>query len=272
MGANSEIAARRFFGKQRIAFTPLSRFDQVFQKVKTGQVDFGMIPIENSLTGSIHENYDLLIRKKVWIAGEYIHHVSHHLLALPASKIEDIRSIVSHPQALMQCSGFIRSLKKAQAHPHFDTAGAAEFVALGKDSSVAAIASKEAGKAHRLKVLKSAIEDNVENFTKFIVITKEPQARLKKGSYKTSIVFALKNLPGALHKSLSVFALRDIDLLKIESRPIPGRPWEYMFYLDYSGRFDDPSSVKALDHLQELTKSLRVLGSYVPGKGSRHNV
>jgi prephenate dehydratase len=271
LGANSEIAARRYFHNKQIACVPMTRFDQVFTAVKNGKVDFGMIPIENSLSGSIHENYDLLIKKKVWIAGEYIHHVSHHLLGLPGTKVTDIRDIVSHPQALLQCAGFIRSLKRVEAHPHFDTAGAAEFVAEKKEASLAAIASKEAAKVNRLKVLKSELEDNVENFTRFIVITANPPSRYKKGDYKTSIVFALKNLPGALHKSLSVFALRDLDLLKIESRPIPGKPWEYMFYLDYAEKYDSVQSKRALDHLQELTKSLRVLGCCIPGKGRRYN-
>lgn len=270
LGANSEIAARRYFTDSAIDCVAMNRFDQVFQAVKSGKVDFGMIPIENSLTGSIHENYDLLMKKKVWIAGEYIHHVRHHLLGLAGTKIADVRDIVSHPQALLQCAGYIRSLKRATAHPHFDTAGAAEYVAASQKKTLAAIASKEAAKANGLKVLCSEIEDNPANYTRFIVITAKPKRSKKMAAYKTSIVFALKNLPGALHKSLSVFTLRDIDLLKIESRPIVGRPWEYMFYLDYADRYDSKSSQRALDHLQELTHSLRVLGSYRPGDIHHH--
>ena len=204
LGANSEIAAKIYFKNKKIECLPFDRFEKVFQSVKSGRADFGMIPIENSLAGSIHENYDLLIKKKVWICGEYIHHVHHHLLALPGAKLTDIRNIVSHPQALLQCASFLKSLKKVDSHPFFDTAGSAQHVQDKGDKSIAAIASKEAGAVHGLKVLKKGIEDNVENYTRFIVIAKESPKRFPKGNYKTSIVFALKNIPGALHKSLSV--------------------------------------------------------------------
>jgi len=266
LGANSEIAAKLYFANKRIKCHAVPKFENIYQKVVRGHCEYGMVPIENSLAGSIHENYDLLIKNKVWICGEHIHHVEHHLLGTKTSSLKDIKTIVSHPQALLQCAGFLRSLKRAESHPYFDTAGSAKHVKDSGDKTLAAIASKEAAAAHGLKILKRGIEDNVENYTRFFVIAKNQPKRFPKGKYKTSIVFALKNIPGALHKSLSVFALRDIDLLKIESRPIHGSPWKYLFYLDYIGHIHDEASERALGHLQELTQTFRVLGSYQIGK------
>ena len=271
LGANSEIAAKIYFGKSKISCVPVDKFDQIFLMVKNGKAKYGMVPIENSLAGSIHENYDLLIKRKVWICGEHIHHVHHHLLGTRGATLASLRNIVSHPQALLQCAGFLKGMKKVESHPFFDTAGSAKHVKDMEDPTLGAIASKEAAKAHGLKVLKAGIEDNIENYTRFFVISKAEPKQKPKGNYKTSIVFALKNIPGALHKSLSVFALRDIDLLKIESRPIPGSPWKYLFYLDYKGHKDDKASLRALDHLQELTQTFRILGSYKMGKTSKPN-
>ncbi len=266
-GAYSERAAREFFGKKAETLA-CKEFLDVFLAVKKGRAKFGVLPIENSLTGSIHQNYDLILGHDVQLTGEVKVRVSHQLLALPGAKKSDLREIYSHPQALGQCAKFLKTLPKAEPVPHFDTAGSASFVAKSGQKHRAAVASPEAGVRYGLKPLAEAIEDNPHNFTRFWVIApgklKLPKNKPAKG-LKTSVVFALKNLPGARYKSLSVFAVRDIDLLKIESRPIPGSPWQYVFYLDFAQPPDEEQGRKALDHLGEITAFTRVLGTYAPG-------
>lgn len=263
-GAYSERAALEFFGRQT-TMTPCEDFDTVFRNVRARKTAFGVLPVENSLTGSIHKNFDLLMSHNVWICGEVKLRVSHSLLALPGTTRQAVRKILSHPQALGQCEGYLKKLQKAEAVPYFDTAGSARFVAAEGDPSLAAIASTEAGKVYGLKPLATAIEDNPHNFTRFIIICRDesasPRIRRKGRNGKTSVVFALKNIPGALYKALSIFAIRDIDLLKIESRPIHGSPWTYMFYLDLSGWHDDERCARAIQHLREITEYLKVLGS-----------
>lgn len=262
-GAYSQQAANKFFAK-KIETVPCKEFEVVFNKVKSGVIDFGVLPVENSLTGSIHKNYDLLIQHKIWIAGEVKLRVSHHLLALPGVTLKSIKKVLSHPQALGQCEGYLKKIKHIEPTPYFDTAGSAKFVQETGDPSLAAIASAEAGKIYGLKTLGSSIEDNQNNFTRFIIIRKSLKNDMSvKKADKTSLVFALKNIPGALYKSLSVFAIRDIDLLKIESRPIHGSPWKYMFYLDINGSCGDEKVAKAIEHLKEVTDFLKLLGSYV---------
>ncbi len=264
-GAYSEQAVVKFF-KTRFKDQPYKDFEDVFKAVLNGKADFGVIPIENSLTGSIHQNYDLLLKYKVWITGEIKLRVSHNLLAPHGTKISDIRQVYSHPQALMQCDGFLKTIKKATSVPYFDTAGSAHFVADQNDKSLASIASAQAAKEYDLKVVRANIEDNEQNFTRFIVITSSPKKKLKapsKSRFKTSVLFALKkNIPGGLFKALTVFAIRDIDLLKIESRPIPGKPWQYIFYLDFEGESHTEAAKRAISHLEEITEFVKVLGSF----------
>lgn len=261
-GAYSEQAAHKFFHKHSET-VPCHEFESVFRKVKSKAVDFGVLPIENSLTGSIHKNYDLLIQHNVWICGEVKLRISHNLLALSGATTTSIRKVLSHPQALGQCEGYLKGFKNIEPVPFFDTAGSARHVKETNDRSLAAIASAEAGKNYGLKVLASSIEDNPHNFTRFIVIGRNQKIEVKpKAKGKTSVVFALKNIPGALYKALSVFALRDIDLLKIESRPIHGSPWKYMFYLDIEGWSIDDPIAKAITHLQEITEYIKILGSF----------
>ena len=182
---------------------------------------------------------------------------------MPGAKINGIKKVFSHPQALGQCEGYLNLYKNLEPTPYFDTAGSARFVSESKDMSQAAIASADAGRDYGLIAVAKAIEDNPHNFTRFIVIRKrEDRGSAPKGLGKTSLVFALKNTPGALHKCLSVFAIRDIDLLKIESRPIQGSPWKYMFYLDIDGWHTDEKNARAIVHLEELTEHLSVLGSF----------
>jgi prephenate dehydratase len=261
-GAYSEKAALNFFGRSTLTI-PHKSFMEVFSAVGRGKCNFGIVPIENSLAGSIHENYDLCLKNKLWITGEIKLRVSHSLIVNRGVKLAQIRQVYSHPQALSQCAGFIRTkLKKAQPMPYFDTAGSVELLRTSGARNAAAIAGKDAAQKNKMTVLKSGIEDNPENFTRFIILSRKRVQPTPKQKSKSSIVFALKNVPGALHKALSIFALRDIDLVKIESRPLAGSPWKYLFYLDFAGNLKEDRCLRALDHLGEVTTFIRVLGCY----------
>jgi prephenate dehydratase len=237
----------------------------VFDSVVADVCEYGLIPIENSLAGSIHQNYDLLLRHDLHIVGEYPLRVQHCLIVLPGTKKEDIKTAISHPQALGQCAAYLRGLG-IKAESAYDTAGSVKLLKESGSRDTAAIASRRAAELYGMQILEEGIEDNPENYTRFLAISKT--AVQPEGEAKTSIVFTLKNQPGALFKALSVFALRDIDLTKIESRPLQGKPWEYLFYIDFIGATEEERSKRALDHLGEYALMVRVLGSY-PRYGSR---
>ena len=261
-GAYSEQAVFNYFGD--VETQPSESFDVVFAEVASGTCEAGLIPIENSLAGSIHQNYDLLLRHDLYIVGEYLLRVQHCLIALPDVKRSEIKKAISHPQALGQCAGYLRSLG-IKTESVYDTAGSVKMLKESGARDTAAIASRRAAELYGMQVLEEGIEDNAENFTRFLAISK---GEIKpEGEAKTSIVFTLKNQPGALFKALSVFALRDIDLTKIESRPLQGKPWEYLFYIDFIGATHGSTAQKALDHLSEYALTLRVLGSYLRFKG-----
>lgn len=261
-GAYSEQAVFNYFGS--VETVPCESFDAMFDAVVSGKSDAALAPIENSLAGSIHQNYDLLLRHDLHIVGEYLLRVRHCLIAMPGVKKEDIKKAISHPQALGQCAGYLRNggIKPEQV---YDTAGSVKMLKESGARDVAAIASKRAAELYGMQVLEEGIEDNPENYTRFLAIQKEPVTF--EGEAKTSIVFTLKNVPGSLFKAMSVFALRDIDLTKIESRPLQGKPWEYLFYIDFIGSMQDETAKRALDHLGEYAVMLRVLGSYPRFKG-----
>ncbi len=257
-GAFSEAAALEHFGAGSTTL-PCETFDDVFSMVENGQAAGGLIAIENSLAGSIHHNYDLLLEHRLWITGEHYLRVRHCLIANPGVRMADLRRVISHPQALAQCSGYLRS-HHLPAEAFYDTAGSVKHLKETGASDTAGIASRRAAQVYRMQILEEGIEDNQANFTRFLVISREP---LEPGeNAKTTIVFTLKNEPGSLFKALSVFALRDIDLTKIESRPLVGRPWEYLFYIDLLGAMSQPAITHALANLEEYAASLRVLGSY----------
>ena len=261
-GAYSELAAFEHFGSH-IETLPCESFDDVFDAISEGSCSHVLLPFENSLAGSIHRNYDLILRHQVHIVGEHYLRVSHCLLGLHEARIEDVIEVHSHPQALAQCEHNLAKLDFSRVAEK-DTAGSARLLKEWGDPNKAAIASSRAAEVYDLKILMDNFEDNSANYTRFLALTKETRFsdQPEGGDYKTSVVFSLKNQPGSLFKALSVFALRDIDLTKIESRPIAGKPWEYMFYIDFMGNQNTPNCTRALDHLGELAAYLRVLGSY----------
>jgi prephenate dehydratase len=257
-GAYSEEAIFEHFGP--VDTLPCESFEAVFDACSQLECDSGVIPIENSLAGSIHQNYDLLLRRNLWITGEHFLRVRHCLITLPGVQKSDLSRVISHPQALSQCAAYLRGLPGVRVESVYDTAGSVKLLRQTGDRACAAIASRRAAEIYMMHILDENIEDDPQNFTRFLVIAKNqvfPQEPAK-----TSIVFSLRNEPGALFKALSVFALRDIDLTKIESRPLVGSPWEYLFYIDFSGASSDENPRRALDHLGEYATMLRLLGSY----------
>jgi prephenate dehydratase len=232
----------------------------VFSAVESGTCDYGLIPIENSLAGSIHRNYDLLLEHNLHIVAEHFLRVRHCLIGLPGANISSIRKVTSHPQALAQCDHYLRRLPHVTTEAAHDTAGSVRLVKEHGDPGVAAIASSRAAEVYGLSIIEEGIEDNPANYTRFLAMARKPG---EAGSdAKTSLVFSLKNVPGSLFRALGVFALRDIDLTKIESRPLSGKPWEYFFYIDFAGSPDQSNCTRAIDHLGEMATFMRVLGSY----------
>ena len=254
-GAFSEAAVLRLLPDAEPR--PYPTFDEVFDAVSSGAVNLGVVPIENSIGGSIHRNYDLLVDHEIPITGEVELDVVHCLQALPGTKLSDVKTVYSHPQALAQCERYLKDLG-ATVEAVYDTAGGAKLVAEQKLQGAAALASRRAAEVFGLDVLQEAVQDFEYNITRFFVIGGTPPAEAN----KTTIVFALPSTPGSLFKALSVFALRDINLSKLESRPIRGRPWEYLFYVDIESRRDDLPLARALTQLGEFAKWIRVLGTY----------
>ena len=258
-GAYSEAAVLEYFGAQTES-VPCESFEAVFAAVQDDSCERGLLPIENSVAGSIHRNYDLLLQHELSIVGEYYLRVQHCLIAFPGVRLEEVRSVISHPQALAQCDRYLHTLG-VTISPVYDTAGSVRIVQEQGERTQAAIASRRAAELYGMSILAEGIEDDPANYTRFLAIANE--GVITAGNAKTSIVFTLRNMPGALFKALSVFALRDIDLTKIESRPLVGQPWEYLFYIDIAGSVADIGVTHALENLSEYALTLRVLGSYL---------
>ncbi|MGH9253741.1 MAG: prephenate dehydratase [Vicinamibacterales bacterium] len=254
-GAYSEAAALLY--SPHADTLPCKAFDEVFDAVLEKRATHGIVPMENSIGGTIHRNYDLLVDHEIPITGEVELDVVHCLQALPGTKIEDIRIVYSHQQALAQCERYLKELG-VTVEAVYDTAGGAKLVAEQRLTHAAALASRRAAEVFGLEVLQEAVQDYEFNITRFFVIGGAQPA----DANKTTIVFALPSTPGSLFKALSVFALRDINLSKLESRPIRGRPWEYLFYVDIEARRDDLACARALAQLGEFAKWSRVLGTY----------
>jgi prephenate dehydratase len=243
----------------RAVVVPCARSAEVFDCIENGSVQAAVIPIENSLAGSVAEHFDLLLTRQAFIHCEFSLRIRHNLIAPPGTKLTDVRRVLSHPVALDQCRSFFRKHPKIQALPFYDTAGSVRHVMNEKLRDAAAIAPKQAAQQYGGRILLAEIEDDPQNYTRFLLI--DNSRKVGRGANKTSIAFALKNQPGVLFKALSVFALRDIDLSKIESRPIRGRPWEYVFFVDIL-RGDDQTARNALRHLAEIAEFVKVLGIY----------
>ena len=257
LGAFSHEAARRM--APGCTVVPCARSVDVFDKVEHGSVQAAVIPIENSLAGSVAEHLDLLVAREVFIHNEFHLRIIHNLIAAPGVKFSQIRRVLSHPVALEQCRDLFRQNRKLEPVPFYDTAGSVKHVIENRLTDSAGIASREAATVYKGKVLKASIEDDKRNFTRFFLIKK--QSRILPRANKTSIAFKVKNIPGSLFKALSVFALRDISLSKIESRPMRGKPWEYVFYVDFL-RGDDEPAQNALRHLAEVADFVKLLGVY----------
>lgn len=263
MGAFSEIAARAFFSDD-VQLSPQPDFQSLFKVVENRQCTHGMVPIENSVMGSIHENYDLLLQHNLQIVGELKLRIVHNLIVNPGVSVCEIRQIYSQAPALAQCTTFIQSLQDVKAVVAHDTAGAVMALRESGARDAAAIASAQAADDYGLEILESGIENNHQNYTRFLVMA--PESVDPEDPAKTSVVFAMDDVPGSLFKSLGVFALQDINLLKIESRPLSGRPWEYVFYLDFEGHLGFDLAKQAIDHLRQIATFIKILGSYRQGE------
>ena len=258
-GSFSEEAAHKLLGST-IRVRPRETFADIFQSVSSGKTQYCLAPIENTLAGSVYENYDLLLKNDLHIVGEVNLRIVHNLIAFPGTTLRNLAEVYSHPVALAQCIRFFDQHPKVQRIPFYDTAGSVKMLAERHIQGAAAIASHVAAGVYGARILRTHLEDHHENFTRFLLLSKKESVQAK--ADKVSIVFSTANAPGALYKCLSVFALRDIDLTKMESRPLRGRPWEYFFYLDFIGNIKEDRCRRALDHLAEVTNFLRILGCY----------
>jgi prephenate dehydratase len=262
-GSFSEEAAYKLLGP-RIRVQPCETFSATFESVVRGRTKLCLVPIENTLAGSVYENYDLLLKHDLHIVGEVSLRIVHNLIAFPGTTLQNLRQVYSHPVALAQCGRFFARHPRVKKEPFYDTAGGVKMLAERRPPAAAAIASRIAAQVYHARILQTHLEDHHENFTRFLLLSRSPG--VSRRANKVSIVFSTRNVPGALFKCLSVFALRDIDLTKMESRPLRGRPWEYFFYLDFIGNVRDKLCRNALAHLGEVTNFLRVLGCYESAK------
>ena len=256
-GAFSHQAALQLVAKAEVL--PCSRSIEVFDALASGHAVAAVIPVENTLAGPVGEHLDLLLERPVFIQKELRLRIEHNLIAAPGAKLKSIRQVFSHPVALDQCRNFFRHHRGIAATPFYDTAGAVKHLMADGLRDTAAIASRQAAREYGARILMTGLEDDKRNFTRFFLIQKGK--KIASGADKTSLVFSLKNVPGALFKALSVFALRDLDLSKIESRPVRGKPWEYCFFVDVLRGHDEAMQL-ALRHLQEIAGLVKVLGVY----------
>jgi prephenate dehydratase len=269
-GAFSEQAVRQLLGPDAPVL-PCERFEDVFTSLQEGRAAGAVIPIENTLAGSVHENYDHLLHFDLPIVGETSVRIVHNLIAPKGVPFGKIKRVFSHPVALNQCLDFFRSHPEIERIPYYDTAGSVKMVVEEKLTDAAAIASAVAAEIYGARILRKSVEDDRQNYTRFFLLRTPEYARRHPcpagdhAAWKTSLVFGTRNIPGSLFRALSAFALRDVNLGKIESRPLRGKPWEYLFYLDLAGRADTPNAQNALRHLGELADFVRILGCYPRG-------
>jgi prephenate dehydratase len=265
-GAFSEAAAVQLLGEE-IQTVPRATFDATFRAITEGAADALLLPVENTLAGSVVRVYDLLLESPLEICGETILPIEHHLIGLPGAHFEDLRAAASHPMALAQCERFFETHPSLKRVPAEDTAGSVREMMAQGDKSRAAVAGKRAARHYGAAILREGIQDNAENFTRFMLLLPPVEAQRYRGvdSKKISLAMRLAHKPGALLASLEPFARHGVNLLKIESRPIHGKPFEYQFYLDVeAGR--NEALEKALEEVRAATTQLRVLGRYVAAR------
>lgn len=262
IGAYGEEAAVKFFGPT-VELKPGASFDEVFRAVEQGDAQYGVVPIENSLEGSINQVYDLLLGSDLRVQGEIELRISHCLIAHHEARLDTIKRVYSHPQALAQCQGFLKHLP-AELVPTYDTAGSVKMIREQAIKDGAAVASARAAEIYGLKIIAREIEDNPSNYTRFFILAREDSP--PSGKDKTSVVFSVRHKPGALYDALREFADRKINLMKIESRPTRQKVWEYNFYLDFEGHREDKIARGALESLESHTRFVKVLGSYPRAK------
>ena len=258
-GAFSDEAVRAYFGQQAEPL-PYRSFADVFRAVAAGEVDYGLVPVENSQAGSINDVYDLLRQHDLFVIGEISHPVNHCLLCLPGQRLSDIKRVISHPQALAQSDAYLRELG-VEIVATYDTAGSAKMIREENLTGVAAVAGYGAAELYQLEILARSIQTIKDNYTRFIALGREPAPR-REGEAKTMLVMATAHQPGSLYTCLGVLAANKINLLKLESRPSRQRAWEYVFYLDFEGHRDDPAVRTALANLATHTTFCKVLGSF----------
>lgn len=269
-GAFSQQAARILLGAHTPVL-PCVRFEELFLALKEGRASAAIVPIENTLAGSVHENYDHLLNFDFPIVGETNVRIVHNLIALKGVSFSKIKRVYSHPVALNQCLDFFTANPQIERVPFYDTAGSVKMIVEEGLRDAGAIASAVAAEIYGARILRKSLEDNRQNFTRFFLLRtpeyarKHPIAATAHPQWKTTVVFSTRNIPGSLFRALSAFALRDINLAKIESRPLRGKPWEYLFYVDVLGRSDTPAARNALNHLAETADFVRVLGCYPKG-------
>lgn len=260
-GAYGEIAALDYFPKAKLL--PAKSFQTVFEILESGKADFAVVPIENSIEGSINETYDLLLKTSMVVYGEIYQRIRHCLIANPGTSSSEITSAYSHPQALAQCRAYLQK-KGIEPIPTYDTAGAVKLVKQEKMMQAAAIASKRAANLYGMRILEESIEDKKNNYTRFLILSKAQSKPT--GHDGTSIIFSVRHTPGALYDILKEFAKRRINLTKIESRPTKEVPWEYNFYVDFEGHSHDKEIRELIKAVKKKTLFIKILGSYKKGK------
>ena len=258
-GAYGEEAVVAYFGAQSIP-SPRRSFAEVTSAVAGGETDAGLLPIENSQAGSINEVYDLLRTSHLYVTGEICRPVNHCLLCLPGQSLGQIKRVLSHPQALAQSDAYLRALG-VEIVAAYDTAGSAKLIREENMYGVAAVASARAAELYQLEILASGIQTIKDNFTRFIVVNRQP-GKAPAGQAKTMLMLATAHQPGALYRALGEFASRNINMLKLESRPSREKPWEYIFYLDIEGSPQQQPVAHALAALEDKTAFLQILGAF----------
>lgn len=258
-GSYSEASARIQYPNPNYSFVPFRSFRELFEGVESSTVDLAVVPIENSTEGSVNETYDLLVEKPLYVIGEIYQKIHHCLIINKNSSPDEISVIYSHPQALAQCRKYIQN-RHLESVPMYDTAGSVKFIKETQNASAAAIASKHAAQIYDMKVVEEDIEDNSNNFTRFLIISKRYDSNTDDN--KISVIFSISHTPGSLYSILQEFALRNINLTKIESRPTKNIPWEYYFFVDLEGNINDDKVSASLSAVKTATIFFKLLGSY----------